>query len=343
MFAQTLLDRRDDEACRAFDVAEIHGADPDRCAAGRWMAHMLNGDFAAAWKESDEIRRRGAPDPHRMWDGEPLAGRRVIVRCLHGLGDSLQFLRYADSIRNIASDLTVEVPPAMVELASCINSVGRVVTWQNESDRFSIAWTSQVEVTELPYLFRTHIRELPIARRYLKLPREGRSRMARIMGNSRLPRVGVVWAAGDWNLSRSVPFLLFQNLLSEPCCEYWNLQGGSAHDEWKRLESRPQCRDIAEIGDGLMNLARTIHEMDLVITVDTLAAHMAGAMGIPAWVLLQHAADWRWMTRGNSSPWYPSLRLFRQRSPNNWKTLIDYVRQELQTWLQQMLTTRRVA
>ena len=81
------------------------------------MAHMLAGNFAAAWRESDAIRRRGAPDPHRYWTGEDLRGRRVILRCLHGYGDAVQFLRYAPRLRALAAHLVVEVPPAMMEIA----------------------------------------------------------------------------------------------------------------------------------------------------------------------------------------------------------------------------------
>src|SRR5262249_16717049 len=100
--AEALLDRRDPGALEFLHLAEACGADPDRCAAGRWLTHMLAGDFASAWLESDAICLRGAPDPNRMWNGESLQNRRVIVRCLHGLGDTIQFLRYAPRLRNLA-------------------------------------------------------------------------------------------------------------------------------------------------------------------------------------------------------------------------------------------------
>ena len=112
--AETLLAaRRLPDALEAFRRAEAAGADADRCAAGRWLAHILVGDFENAWRESDCIRKRGKPDPHRFWQGEDLNGKRVIVRCLHGYGDAVQFLRYAPLLRRMVSRLIIEVPPRL--------------------------------------------------------------------------------------------------------------------------------------------------------------------------------------------------------------------------------------
>jgi len=99
--AEDLLNRRDPGSLQIFQLAEACGADPDRCAAGRWMANMFAGDFASAWRESDAIRLRGGPDPHRMWTGESLKDRHIIVRCLHGYGDAIQCLRYAPRLRSL--------------------------------------------------------------------------------------------------------------------------------------------------------------------------------------------------------------------------------------------------
>lgn len=342
-FAHSLLASRNPNAGLAFDLAEARGAEPNECAAGRWVTHMLAGDFASAWRDSDSIRRRNARDPRRVWNGEPLDGRRVILRCLHGLGDAVQFLRYAPRLSSMASRLIVEVPPRLLPLAPCFHGIRHVVSWGKYAPVQPVAWDSQIEVTELAYFFRTEIHELPIAQKYLQLPYSDQSRTNHLMGGGDTPRVGLVWAAGEWNPSRSIPFALIRDLLDEPGCEFWNLQGSPAHDEW--LSSAPtfQARDIAEIGDGLLNLACVIGGLDLVITVDTLAAHVAGAMGIPAWVLLQYAADWRWMARGCTSPWYPSLRLFRQQSPGNWRDVLQRTRQELQQWIRHPIRTEKIA
>jgi hypothetical protein len=338
--AELRLARRDlPAAIVAFDRAEFGGASADCCAGGRWLAHMLAGNFTAAWAESDAIRRRGAPDPHRFWAGEDLRGRRVILRCLHGYGDAVQFLRYAPRVSELAAHLLVEVPPAMMEIASCFAGVDNVTTWTEEVRN----WDVQVEIMELPYLFRTEAHELPLAEHYLHLPPEIERRVKGMMGFSNSPRVGIVWAAGDWDRSRSLSFGLLEPLLRCSPCEFWNLQGGHARAECSGGRGEPQLRDAACCGEGILALAATIAQMDLVITVDTLAAHLAGALGTPAWLLLQYAADWRWMTGRSDSPWYPSLRLYRQPAQGDWESTIRTVTEDLTRWLASQRDPRAAA
>lgn len=180
--AETLLAKRDVYlATTAFHRAEAEGVDSDRCAGGRWMAHMLAGDFTAAWRESDAIRTRGAPDPHRLWAGEALRGRRVVLRCLHGFGDAVQFLRYVPQVRALASHLILEVPPAMVDIARYFNGVQDVITWGAAAPAVPPHWDVQIEVMELPYIFRAELKDLPIAERYLSLPEELKGEAGRIM------------------------------------------------------------------------------------------------------------------------------------------------------------------
>jgi ADP-heptose:LPS heptosyltransferase len=109
------------------------------------------------------------------------------------------------------------------------------------------------------------------------------------------------------------------------------------------LTKTDQLRDSADFGDGILNLAAVISQLDLVITVDTLAAHLAGAMGIPAWVLIEYACDWRWLASGNSSPWYPSLRLFRQKRQGDWTTPVEELQQELDKWTQRRTRKLQIA
>lgn len=300
-------------------------------AAGRWTKHMLRGDFESAWRESDLIRASGIPDPNRFWDGEPVDGRRVILRCLHGFGDAIQFLRYAPRLADRARSLVVELPPRMLELARFIDGISQTATWNDPPRRED--WDCQIEVMELPYAFRTKLSNLPIARNYLTIPQQHQQDIAQRMGWWERPRVGVVWASGEWNPARSLSFSLLRDLMLGSDCEFWNLQGGCAANDWAVLPRRERFRDARDLGYGLALLAACIQQMDLIITVDTLAAHLAGAMGKPAWVLLTAQADWRWMTNRNDSPWYPSLRLFRQQSAGDWDSVLAAVRIELARWL----------
>ena len=336
--AEMLLDLRTLEQARtAFDIAEAAGAEADRCCGGRWHAAMLGGDFEAAWRESDAIRARGVADANRFWTGQPLRGAHVIVRCLHGLGDAVQMLRYAPLLHQIASGVVFELPPRLLPLAPSFRGMGHVISWDSHASRAHPRWDVQVEVTELPYVFRTTVTELPVATRYIDLPPECIQSAAAAMeaqmtsGTSDRPRIGYVWAAGEWNRNRSVPFAIFESLLRTRFVEHWSLQGGPAVEEARDWVDTGKMRNATAIcGDGLLALAAAIANLDLVITVDTLAAHLAGALGKPTWLLLQYAADWRWMTGRTDSPWYPEMRLFRQPSPGNWQAIIGAVRDAIE-------------
>ena len=327
--AEGLLDRRAlREALDAFSSAEEKGGDADRCAAGRWMAYMLSGDFSSAWMESDAIRKRGGPDPHRLWNGEDICGKQVIVRCLHGFGDTIQLLRYAPLLATFAKKVVFEVPPKLLEIAPYCEGVDEVITWGELAPKEQPTWEVAVEVTQLPYLFRTQLADLPIQTNYLKLPASFVTAPSEPGGTI---RVGIVWTAGEWNSARSLPFRLVECLMREVECEFWNLQGGFARQEWLTLPRHPRLQEASACADSILNLAKLIAELDLIITVDTLAAHLAGAMGKEAWVLLQRAADWRWMTDRDDSPWYPSLTLFRQPVENDWDGLMCEVTKKLQS------------
>lgn len=337
-YAETLLHLRKLEQARtAFDRAEAAGAAVDRCSSGRWRVAMFAGDFKAAWLESDAIRARGAPDPNRFWNGAPIRGAHVIVRCLHGYGDAVQMLCYAPLLQQIAASVVFEVPPRLLPLAPLFRGVRNVVSWDQHAPRTSPRWDVQLEVTELPYIFRTTIADLPIAARYIELPDRCVQDAAATMassgrsGSSGRPRIGYVWAAGEWDPSRSVPFAIFESLLRTDLVEHWSLQGRPAANDAKEWIAAGKMQDATAVcGDGLVALAAAIANLDLVITVDTLAAHLAGALGKPAWVLLQHAADWRWMTDRNDSPWYPGMRLFRQSAAGNWRDVIGDVRDAME-------------
>lgn len=326
-------------AIAMFGRAEPEVKDPDRCAGGRWMAYMLRGDFESAWKESDAIRRRGRPDPHRFWNGEELRGQRLMLRSLHGFGDAVQMFRFLPRLRERVAELIVEVPPRLVGLAPHFAGIGQVITWGEDAPAVQPAWDVQMEVMELPYALRVCADDLGPTTGYLHVPEPERLRVADLMGPKRLPRVGVVWCAGHWNPSRSVPFAEFRTLLGTVGVEFWSLQGDAERHAWKELGDSAAAHDVFRCGDGILPLAAVVQQLDLVITVDTLAAHLAGALGVPCWVLLQRRADWRWMCGCEDTPWYPSLRLFRQEKEGDWMRLLGRVRGLLEAWRDRYVPT----
>ena len=167
---------------------------------------------------------------------------------------------------------------------------------------------------ELPYLFRTSAGELPLATRYLRLPKLLLEAADRKLGRQERMRVGLVWRGGDWDQARWIPPGCFNALANVRDIEFWSLQenGTSAPSSKLRMRS---ATDVC--GSGLLALAATLANLDLLVTVDTLAAHLAGALGVPTLLLLKQNADWRWMS-GSTTPWYPTLKLIRQTTLNDW-------------------------
>ncbi|HEY0759664.1 MAG TPA: glycosyltransferase family 9 protein [Acidisarcina sp.] len=327
--AEFLLQRRRvQEALALFGCAEQAGMDADRCAGGRWQCWMLLGEWEKAWVESDRIRARASPDANRFWDGTPVDSKRVMLRCLHGYGDAIQYLRFAPAIRKRAARLIVQVAPALVELGSYFDGVDEVTTWGANAGA-EPKWDTQIEVTELPYLVRPTIKDASPVTPYLRLPVTSRvcDRASRA-----IPKVGLVWTGGAWDDSRSIPFSLVRELLRCEAVEFWSLQSSENNSEWYAYCNKSGVAAKAAGGHTIVELAAAAADMDLVITVDTLAAHLAAALGRPTWTILKWAADWRWMLDRTDSPWYPSMRLFRQPREGDWPAIMANVRSELERW-----------
>jgi len=257
---------------------------------------MRRGAFEAAWTISDAVLRARAGMPcwhwprhlQYIWDGTPLTGKRVLVRCYHGLGDTIQFIRYAPLIKAIAKEVLVWAQPALLPLLHTIRGIDRLLPLHEGTSE--VEHNVDVESMELPHIFRTTLATIPGEIPYLHiapaaLPRQG------------CLAVGLVWAAGDWDHERrSIPYPLLAPLTMVPGVALYILQRGPALDN-----HRPGV-DILSGSDNVVEAARIMRALDLVISVDTMPAHLAGALGVPVWTLLDAAADWRWMDGREESP-----------------------------------------
>ncbi len=314
---QLLADRQVKDALHCFDAAQRLGRDANECAAVRWYCWMLAGDFTRALEESDRIAASGAPDPHRFWDGSPWRGRHVMLRCLHGLGDTIQFIRYAPHLRETCSDLTVQTHPQLVTLLQGVPGVDRVISWGPGWPE-DTAWDLQLEVNELLRVFRSSLSSIPREIPYICVTEERIHWAAQIIRAPQPLRLGLCWQAGPWDQERSIPFDDLSHLLAQ--YRFFNLQKG--------IESGLLI-DAEKFASDVRDTAALISNLDLVITVDTLTAHLAGALGRPVWILLPFCADWRWMLQRDDSPWYPTARLFRQQRQGDWATLLAQVAEAL--------------
>ena len=296
-----------------------------------WTEAMLDGDFERAWQVSDEVlaQRRGltcADLPYHLrwvWGGAPFAGRRVVVHCYHGLGDTLQFIRFVPQVAALADSVVIEAQPALLPLLRPLCGADRLFPLGAALPACDVA----VESMELAYALRIAPEDLPGSVPYLFAPTPDDPRSAVSFAGTRL-RVGLVWAAGTWRRERSVPPSLLLPLLRLPV-DFVGLQLGPARDAPEAAELVAGCRGLVPNDATLAETAALVARLDLVITVDTMIAHLAGALGRPVWTMLDAAADWRWMRQRRDTPWYPTMRLFRALRRNCWEPVIEEIADSL--------------
>ena len=285
---------------------------------------MRLGDFARAWQISDAVlaeRVRSGVDCRQwprhlqfVWTGAPLTGKRVLVRCYHGLGDTIQFIRFAGPLRTIAREVAVWVQPALLPLVASAPGVDRVLPLHDGTP--DLDYDVDIEVMELPHALRAGPEMVRGAVPYL-MP-EGLARIPPALAHEPLARVGIVWQSGSWNSQRSIPAEIIAPLALVPGIRLFSLQRGPAQHEAASIPA-------IDIGtDDIDGAAGLLKHLDLLITVDSMMAHLAGALGVPVWTLLHAESDWRWMS-GAESLWYPTMRLFRQTSDGDWESVVDLV------------------
>lgn len=288
---------------------------------------MRVGDFELAWRVSDRVleeRRRARltceERPRHLrwvWDGTPLEGRTVLVRCYHGLGDVIQFIRLASPLRARARRVIVEAALPLLPLIRAVEGVDGVIPL--DEGAADPAHDVAIELLELPHALRIELGTIPRSIPYLEIdPRRIAARRAEL-DIERGFKLGVVWAAGagGWRPERSFPVELLDILAAVPGATLINFQRDVSPGERGSV--------LREWGDGTSDLAETaaaLCALDLVISVDTMIAHLAGALGVPVWTLLNFDADWRWMVMRRDSPWYPTMTLFRQPAPGAWREVL---------------------
>lgn len=306
-------------------IERIAAADPERAGdlGAAWMRHMRSGNFARAWEVSDEVLRGRAdqqcddlPRHYQwIWRGEPLDGKRVLIRCYHGLGDTIQFIRYAPLVRQIASRVIVWAQPVLLDLLGTADGIDELLPLSDAAP--DVEYDIDVESMELPHIFRSTTDTLPNRVPYLRVE------PAELEHDGNL-QVGLVWECGDWAPERAVPLHLIQQLGDVDGVTFHIMQRGPALASW------PNRFGVISGSDDALEAARVIASLDLMITIDSMPAHLAGALGVPTWTLLQVDADWRWTNDREDSPWYPTMRLFRQERARDWQPVVRRVLEELQ-------------
>jgi hypothetical protein len=283
----------------------------------QWQVAMRAHDFERAWQINDsDLRKRiaaGAPKHtgprhlQHIWQGEPLQDRRVLVRCYHGLGDTIQFVRFAKDLSRVAREVIVWAQPELLPLLSDVAGIDRLIPLHDGAP--DAEFDVDIEIMELGHALRANAAMVASHVPYLS-SRPGTLHPA-LLRRTATFAVGIVWETGAWDPRRSIPSALLAPLAAVPGVQLYSLRPGAAADHPPFAITDASC-------GAILDLAATLRELDLIITIDTMTAHLAGAMGLNVWTLLHSDCDWRWGTEV-TTPWYPSMRLMRQDTAASWE------------------------
>ncbi len=283
------------------------------------MALLRKGEFSEGWKEYEwRLKVKGhllfMDTEKPLWRGEPAEGKRLLLYAEQGLGDTLQFCRYASLVAQRAR-VTLKVQQPLVKLLSSLRGIDAVVT-----DEQKVAFDMHCPLMSLPFVYGTTMDTIPSAVPYLNAPAERvvywKEKLAGVTGR----KVGLAWSGNpklSTDVRRSIAAEKFDRLAGLPGTSFISLQKGAA--------VKPSCiaHDWTEEFSDMAETAALIENLDLVISVDTSVAHLAGALGKPVWLLNRYDSEWRWLQGRDDSPWYPTLRQFRQTAPNDWDAVLE--------------------
>lgn len=304
-------------------------AAPDHAEAhwNRSLLLLLKGDYANGWHEYEwRWRKRDFTSPHRnfpqpRWQGENPAGKTVLIHAEQGFGDTLQFCRYVPLVAAAGAAVIFECHPPLVPLIEQLDDRVRVVPMGQQLPPFDL----HSSLLSLPLLCGTTLETVPAAVPYLAPPTNRLPRWQALIPKSDTLKVGICWAGKAYpDPRRSCPPEELAPLATIPGVSLYSLQVG-----WDRSQLPERVHDLTAHLHDFADTAAFVSQLDLIVTVDTAVAHLAGALGKPTFVLLPFVPDWRWLLDRSDSPWYPTMRLFRQTARKSWDEVIGKVTDEV--------------
>lgn len=295
---------------------------------------LTNGNFLAGWREYEWRYRKAdwqTVYPRRFeiprWEGQHFADRNLLIHCEQGLGDVLQFVRYIPLVKARGGQVTFEVYPELIDLVRGTLGIDHLEPFsyyeppQGDYDFY-------IPLLSLPGIFHTTIATIPANGPYIRAAQSKIDYWQTRLANSGF-RIGLVWSGKKTDSRRTCPPEHLSPLLKIDGIQWIGLQKSDNGSPLKGLANSQALQNLGDDFSDFTDTAAAIANLDLVISIDTSVAHLAGAMGKPVWLLLPQTADWRWLLNREDSPWYPSMRIFRQNRPGDWDSLIRRVANEL--------------
>lgn len=325
--------QRFDDALEAFDTAIA--ARPDYAEAWKRRAslRLLQGDYAQGWADYDaslaQARRHSAGIP--WWSGESLQGKSILLEEPNGIGDALQFWRFIPLLQAMGADVAFQGRPSLFKLLRSSPWTVRMLADVPQDAPFDY----RCPLWSLPRLLRTTLDTIPGGVPYFAAEPERVARWASLLPAGTF-NIGIAWQgnpARKVDAGRSVPLRAFAPLAAVPGVRLVSLQRTHGLEQLRDLPHGMSVIDPGEgfdVGaDAFVDTAALMQSLDLVIASDSAVAHLSGALGRPTWVALKHVPEWRWMLRRDDSPWYPTMRLFRQATRGDWDGVFSAMREAL--------------
>lgn len=293
---------------------------------------LLVGDFQNGWKEYfwrwgiDQFKIPNWPQP--IWDGSNFQGKTLFVHIEQGFGDMIQIVRYIPLVASRGGKIILQCQKELMPLIKHVEGVENIIPLGDPLPLFDI----HCPLLCLPMIFDTNLDTIPANVPYIRADDFLVKKWKEKVGNTSSAKVGVIWQGNPVHKrdrERSIPFDKLAPLAKISGVSFYSLQKGEGSEKAKDLSCGLQLIDFMDEVRDFSDTAALIENLDLVISVDTSVAHLAGAMGKPVWALIQFSPDWRWLLERADSPWYPTMRLFRQPAFGDWDSVIRRVEEEL--------------
>jgi len=300
------------------------------------FCYLLQDKWEKAWPLYEERWGTGeysqkVLNPAPLWDGQRLKDKTILLYGEQGFGDGIQFVRYVPFVREKMErgKLLLYVRPELMRLLQGVEGIDFIGSFKDE--KTILPHDFQVPLLSLPGIFKTTPPSIPSTVPYIHLKGK-QSHFESLASNSLKKKVGLVWKCSPTVTSvhhKSIPLEVFKPLFELQQYQFYSLHVASHISEIYQVDYIASILDVSPYLNDFRDTAEILLQLDLVISIDTAVAHLAGALGRQVWTLLPYFPDWRWLLEGEESPWYPSMRLFRQKKPGEWTSLIQSVKEEL--------------